>query len=106
MAKFSQRDDEMKTLEINVQHLEIKNISVINTDKIIGEGSSAFVSKCTMSGKAIACKKFKQPISRKAMLRAANTLVNLNHKNVVQFCGFSTRPPIVLMEYCYVRLSG
>jgi len=107
MAKFLQRNKEIKELEEKMQTLEVFNIPLnIDKNKIIGEGSSAIISKFCLQGKIGACKRFKETLPRKGILKAANRLVHLNHKNVVKFRGFSTRPSAFIMEYCSVDLAG
>ena len=96
----------LKELEENVKHLAVYDIPLNITDGIIGEGSSALVFKKELRGKTAAVKKFKTMLSKKAILKAANSLRMLRHANVVRFRGYSTRPSAIIFEYCHIDIKS
>ena len=108
MAKFSRKNTSMENLEEKVKHLEVFDIpiNIQASDYVIGEGSSAVVFKYSLRGKYGACKKFKCSLPRKAILKAANGMVQLKNENVVRFRGFSCRPSAIIMEHCYIELGN
>ena len=97
---------ELKILQKRLQYLEVTNVPVSPTRNIVGEGSSAVVFKFECKGKIVACKKFKQCVSMKSLLKAADSLLKLEHNNVVRFSGYSARPAALIFEYCSVTLEG
>ena len=42
----------------------------------------------------------------KSLLKAADSLLKLEHNNVVRFSGYSARPAALIFEYCFVTLEG
>ena len=86
--------------------MEVTNVPVSPTKNIVGEGSFAVVFKFECKGKIVACKKFKQCVSTKSLLKAADSLLKLEHNNVVRFSGYSARPAALIFEYCSVTLEG
>jgi len=97
---------ELKKLQSEVGHFEVYDIPLHITGNIIGEGSAAVIFQHKLRKKVAACKKFKQQLSRKSILRAASKFVKLNHENIVRFRGFCTRPSAILLEYCVVEING
>ena len=55
----------------------VTNVPVSPTRNIVGKGSSAVVFKFECKGKIVACKKFKQCVSMKSLLKAADSLLKL-----------------------------
>ena len=105
MAAFSKSvAKELKELEENVKRLEVANVP-LNSTRIIGEGSSALVFDFNLRGKPAAVKKFKQPLPKKLILRAAASLISLSNKNIVRFRGYSLRPAALIFEKCEVWLD-
>ena len=86
---------ELKVLQKRLQYLEVTNIPVSPT-------RNEFECK----GKIVACKKFKQCVSMKSLLKTADSLLKLEHNNVVRFSGYSARPAALIFEYCSVTLEG
>ncbi|XP_057310804.1 mitogen-activated protein kinase kinase kinase 7-like [Hydractinia symbiolongicarpus] len=97
---------EIKALREKLHHLEVFDIPLSVTSELLGEGSSAVVFEYTLGGKRGACKKLKRKVSEKAMLKAANSLLDLKHENICSFHGYSTRPSAIILEYCCVELTG
>ena len=103
MAAFSKSvAKELKELEENVKRLEVTNVP-LNSTRIIGEGSSALVFD--LRGKPAVVKKFKQPLPKKLILRAATSLRSLSNKNIMRFRGYSLRPTALIFEKCEVWLD-
>lgn len=95
-----------KKIEEDLKPWEVFNLPLNNTSGgVIGEGSSAIVYKHTLRKKTAAVKKFKNNLSKKSILKASLSLLNLQHVNVVRFRGYSTRPSAILFEYCHVDCS-
>ena len=86
--------------------MEVTNVPVSPTRNIVGEGSSAVVFKFECKGKIVVCKKFKQCVSMKSLLKAADSLLKLEHNNVVRFSRYSARPAALIFEHCSVILEG
>ena len=97
---------EFKILQKKLQYLEVINVPVSLNRNIVGEGSSTVVFKFECKGKIVACKKFEQCVSMKSLLKAADSLLKLEHNNVVRFSGYSARPAALIFEYCSVTLEG
>ena len=47
-----------------------------------------------------------QCVSMKSLLKAADSLLKLEHNNVVRFFGYSAGPTALIFEYCSVTLEG
>ena len=47
-----------------------------------------------------------QCVSMKSLLKATDSLLKLEHNNVVRFSGYSARPAALIFEYCFVTLEG
>ena len=96
----------LKELEQNVKHLTVYDVPLNITDGITGEESSALVFKKELRGKIAAVKKFKTMLSKKSILKAANSVRMLRHANVLRFRGYSTRPSAVIFEYCHIDVKS
>ena len=107
MARYqSATGKELKNLLKRLQYFEITNVPVSPTRNIVGEGSSAVVFKFKYKRKIVACKKLKQCVSMKSLLKVADSLLKLEHHNAVQFSGYSARPAALIFEYCSVTLES
>lgn len=104
MAGFSFKKIDLSCTE-EIKHLEVFDIPLNVSGDIIGEGSSAVVFKHTLREKTAAVKKFKQMLSKKAILKAANALLKLKHENICRFRGYSLRPSALLFEYCQIMMD-
>ena len=97
---------ELKILQKRLQYFEVANAPVSPTRNIVGGRSSAVVFKFECKEKIVAYKKFKQCVSMKSLLKATDSLLKLEHNNVVRFSGYSARPVALIFKYCSVTLEG
>lgn len=104
MNNFNVNRTRLKELENKLKFLEVNNVPC-NSGDIIGEGSSAIVSKFILRGKYAAVKRFKQASSKKTILKVAESLRSRKHLNIVRFRGYSFRPSAILYEYCEVSFE-
>lgn len=96
--------NELKQLEDKIKRFEVFDIP-LNSAKIIGEGSAAVVFCHRVRKKNVAVKKFRQNVSKKSLLKAADSIRRLRHRNIVHFRGYSLKPSCMLFEYCHVNLT-
>ena len=92
-------------IEKSLKHLELASLPNNLTD-VIGEGSSANVFKITLRNKFGAAKLFKQQFSKRRVLLAVKSLLQLKHENVVRLRGFSVRPCCLVFEFCSLIYHG
>ena len=78
----------------------------INFGHKIGEGASAEVFRYRSGSKIMAIKIFRNAISCRKTLRFVRKLVSLEHKNVVQFLGYSLRPSALGCKYCQLMIEN
>lgn len=105
MASFgSTYSSQLIQLEKEVKKYEYSDVILDLSQGIIGEGSSAIVYKKNVKGKLLAVKKFKQIVPKKSILKAAASLSQLRHDNIVHFFGYSLQPSAILFKYCHVKL--
>ena len=77
----------------------------LNFSYLIGEGSAAKVYKSVLQKKMAAVKVFKMQFSKKRVWTVSDQLRQLQHKNIVQFYGFSLRPTALCFKICCVQLD-
>ncbi|XP_065639603.1 interleukin-1 receptor-associated kinase 4-like [Hydra vulgaris] len=103
LKKMSFFTFKISELEKKVQHLEIPELS-INFDQLIGEGSAAKVYQSTIRKQQLAVKVFKTQFSKKRVFTVCEELRQIQHKNIVNFIGYSVRPSALCFEICCVHV--
>ena len=101
MSSFTFKSSE---LEKKVRDFELSDLP-LNFSDLIGEGSAAKVYKSVVQKKMAAVKVFKMQFSKKRVWTVSDQLRQLQHKNIVQFYGFSLRPTALCFEICCVQLD-
>lgn len=101
MSSFTFKNSE---LEKKMRNFELSELP-LNFSDLIGEGSSAKVYKSVVQKKIAAVKVFKIQFSKKRVWTVSDQLRQLQHKNIVQFYGFSLRPTALCFEICCVQLD-
>ena len=96
----------MKSTEgMSLEKYELSDLP-INFSHKIGEGASAEVFRYRSESKIMAIKIFRNAISCRKTLRVVRKLVSLEHKNVVQFLGYSLRPSALGFDYCKLMIEN
>ena len=100
MSSFTFKSSE---LEKKARDFELSDLR-LNFSDLIGEGSAAKVYKSVVQKRMAVVKVFKMQFSKKRVWTVSDQLKQLQHKNIVQFYGFSLRPTALCFEICCVQL--
>ena len=91
--------EQMESMNINNEKLEIKNIIIQET---IGEGNFGFVLKALLNNSTLVALKQLKDLSRKdELLKEAQILQKLKHPNIIHYFGiyYKDENPLLVMEF-------